>query len=410
MSEQIDRRISFNAGEISPWLDPRLDLEKYQMGCRQLQNIRPMIYGGALKRAGTQYVGRALNDSTAGRLIPWIGAEGQHYVIELSHLKVRIWDADTLVLEDSLVEMEWNPNTAYVAETVVSFEGQRYEVVVDHTSNAGEVGYEFIGTSLDPEIDSGIFEPTGNIVNGYPEYGFFDPNRGNLGSNYLLQQNFFNDGWNLLLEDVEMSNSPLGWASLPNDIGYYDPDQATSWANSNGLGTITAVNKITVGPGQGLQADIEAGNLRPYPSRELATVFTSEQLAEIQYAQQNDVMYLTHPDHQPQVILRTPSDWLMGDVKFAQYLQQRRARGVEQCHYLRGRGQGEALGRVLPIDPGRELGQHARHRRWGNLVGQGNLGGCRRAGRGACLREHDKVRDRPEGALQRAGVRAQCQL
>jgi len=54
MPEIIDRRIAFNAGEISPWLDPRLDLDKYRMGCCRCENMRPTIYGGALRRAGTE--------------------------------------------------------------------------------------------------------------------------------------------------------------------------------------------------------------------------------------------------------------------------------------------------------------------------------------------------------------------
>ena len=112
MSEQIDRRISFNAGEISPWLDPRIDLEKYQMGCRQMENVRGSMYGGAVKRAGTQYLGAALTADTAVRLIPWLGGDGADYVLEFSDMKLRVWNAATL----ELVESE--PDTPLVLDTV----------------------------------------------------------------------------------------------------------------------------------------------------------------------------------------------------------------------------------------------------------------------------------------------------
>lgn len=96
--EVIDRRISFNAGEISPWLDPRIDLEKYHAGCRQLENLRASIYGGAIRRAGTGYKGAALTAGTAVRLIPFLGGNGTDYVLEFSHLKMRVWDAATTLL------------------------------------------------------------------------------------------------------------------------------------------------------------------------------------------------------------------------------------------------------------------------------------------------------------------------
>jgi hypothetical protein len=51
-------------------LDPRIDLDKYQMGCRQMENLRGSIYGGAVKRSGTTYIGAAKTASTAVRPSP----------------------------------------------------------------------------------------------------------------------------------------------------------------------------------------------------------------------------------------------------------------------------------------------------------------------------------------------------
>lgn len=51
----IDRRISFNGGEISPWIDPRVDLEKYRSGCTEQRNFIPKVYGGSFRRPGTLY-------------------------------------------------------------------------------------------------------------------------------------------------------------------------------------------------------------------------------------------------------------------------------------------------------------------------------------------------------------------
>jgi hypothetical protein len=109
MPEILDRRISFNAGEISPWLDPRLDLDKYRMGCHQMENMRPTIYGGALRRAGTEYIGAAKTAATACRLIPFTREISTNYLLEFSHLKMRVWDAATKALV--VIDTAASPNT-----------------------------------------------------------------------------------------------------------------------------------------------------------------------------------------------------------------------------------------------------------------------------------------------------------
>ncbi|QJE99132.1 hypothetical protein [Luteolibacter luteus] len=69
MSRQIERRISFNGGEVSPWIEPRIDLEKYRSSARRMENFRPATYGGAFSRAGTLFVGPQPNAAEAARLV-----------------------------------------------------------------------------------------------------------------------------------------------------------------------------------------------------------------------------------------------------------------------------------------------------------------------------------------------------
>ena len=54
--------ITFNAGELSPKLDSRTDLDKYQGGCRILENFIPTKYGCAERRPGTRFVFDATNN------------------------------------------------------------------------------------------------------------------------------------------------------------------------------------------------------------------------------------------------------------------------------------------------------------------------------------------------------------
>lgn len=80
---------SFNAGELSPQLRGRTDLEKYRNGCSTLQNFLPQIFGPAQKRPGTRFV-RAVKDSTRKvRLIPFEFSATQSVVLEFGHNYIR---------------------------------------------------------------------------------------------------------------------------------------------------------------------------------------------------------------------------------------------------------------------------------------------------------------------------------
>lgn len=48
--------VNFNGGEYSPKIDARSDTEKYVSGCRRLENMIPLIFGGAERRPGTEFI------------------------------------------------------------------------------------------------------------------------------------------------------------------------------------------------------------------------------------------------------------------------------------------------------------------------------------------------------------------
>ena len=103
MSEVLDRRIAFNAGEISQWLDPRIDMDKYRMACRTMQNMRGTIYGGAMRRSGTEYKGAALSSTSQSRLVAFSVNSTTQYIVEFSNLKVRVWSTDSgLIVADNI--------------------------------------------------------------------------------------------------------------------------------------------------------------------------------------------------------------------------------------------------------------------------------------------------------------------
>ena len=76
---------SFNAGELSPTLDGRVDLAKYGSGCSKMENFIPLVQGGARKRSGTRFVKEVKDSTKATRLIPFEFNTDQAYILEFGH-------------------------------------------------------------------------------------------------------------------------------------------------------------------------------------------------------------------------------------------------------------------------------------------------------------------------------------
>jgi len=72
--------ISFNAGELSPQIDARSDVDKYKSGCRRLENMIPKIYGSAERRPGTKYIDTV---NGAGRVVSFIYSNSIAYILLL---------------------------------------------------------------------------------------------------------------------------------------------------------------------------------------------------------------------------------------------------------------------------------------------------------------------------------------
>lgn len=76
---------AFSAGELSPGLLGRVDLQKYHLGCSTLRNFFADYRGGALSRAGTAFVGPSKTRGTSEyppRLIEFAFNLDQGYVLE----------------------------------------------------------------------------------------------------------------------------------------------------------------------------------------------------------------------------------------------------------------------------------------------------------------------------------------
>jgi hypothetical protein len=125
---------ALNAGELSPYMDARADVEKYRSGCRTLENMVVLPYGGVYRRAGTEYLGNAKFDNKRCRLIGFNFSVTTRFVLEFGDLYIRVWGNDSPVLHDA--GSAWVTSTAYAVGDIVTNSGTSYYCVTAHTSAA----------------------------------------------------------------------------------------------------------------------------------------------------------------------------------------------------------------------------------------------------------------------------------
>jgi len=81
---------NFTGGEWSPLLEGRSDLEGYRSACRRMENMRPMVHGGAVMRGGLEFIAEARTGSKPVRLIAFNYSTNTRYVIEAGDKYFRI--------------------------------------------------------------------------------------------------------------------------------------------------------------------------------------------------------------------------------------------------------------------------------------------------------------------------------
>lgn len=87
---------NLNAGEWSPRLYGRVDLQKYPNAARELRNFLPLVEGCITKRPGTRFVAQTRSNAAA-RLMPFEFSTEQSYILEFTAFAMRIYRAKSRV-------------------------------------------------------------------------------------------------------------------------------------------------------------------------------------------------------------------------------------------------------------------------------------------------------------------------
>ena len=183
MATAHPNQTNFVAGEVSPLMNPRVDVEKYFSALKKCENFFVFPQGTAFRRSGTGFI-KPVKDPTAfTRIIPFEFSTVQAYVLEFGNQYMRVFRDEGIVVEpDVAVSGVTQSNPA-----VVSAVGHGYSngdfIVISELEGMDEIDnrcfeianvtantFELVGvdsTGFSPYVSGGKVEKVYEIATPY---------------------------------------------------------------------------------------------------------------------------------------------------------------------------------------------------------------------------------------------------
>lgn len=120
---------SFNAGEMSPLMEGRVDFAKYKSGARTLQNMIVRAQGPVTRRPGTKYIATVKDSNDPVRIIPFEYSTTDAYVIEMGDDYLRFYRNGAQVLDGATayeVNSPWDANDLFEIQFVQDAQTMRF--------------------------------------------------------------------------------------------------------------------------------------------------------------------------------------------------------------------------------------------------------------------------------------------
>lgn len=109
---------NFSSGEVSPQIEGRVDIAKYQNAAATMKNVFVRVFGGAYRRPGTYFVSHTKLSTSAVRLIPFQFSTTQAYMIEAGHEYFRFYKDSGILVSTNPVEIA----TAYTSSNIFNLQ------------------------------------------------------------------------------------------------------------------------------------------------------------------------------------------------------------------------------------------------------------------------------------------------
>lgn len=92
------QQTNFTAGELSPRLYGRTDVDKYSNAAKFMENAHPLVHGGATRRAGTRFAQETKTSSKKSRLVEFIYSKDLAYMLEFGDFYMRAYSPNGVYL------------------------------------------------------------------------------------------------------------------------------------------------------------------------------------------------------------------------------------------------------------------------------------------------------------------------
>ncbi len=336
MARETPIQHSFNAGEWSPRMFGRTDLDKYRAAARLISNWQLIPQGGLVRRSGTRFASFSKNSATeTARLVPFVFSDTQAYVLEIGDRYTRFHTLEgslRLQILTPVRSADLNAITDLLTITGHGYSDGDGVIRITSTGNvpAGLVSGDpyFVRLPFPLLVDAltGVDTVTDDLI--IPA-GHTLGSADNVGPYQLEAPSGFPSG---LLPDTDyfidrgtVSDTRFGLSLIPggarvNIIG-------------TNVGLMTLVPSPTfvasnfwfvADPGDPPLNMTDTGTLihtvtpDAVPAHvELATPWNLSELAALNFTQSADVLTIVHPDHRPQTISRISAQgFVLDDAQF----------------------------------------------------------------------------------------------
>lgn len=154
MAKATPIKVSFNAGELSAYLDGRTDQGKYFNGCSLLENFLPLIEGPITRRGGTYFAQEVKASSQYTWLVPFRFNVNQSFVLEFGNQYIRFFTSRGVVTE--------------AAKTITAATKANPCVITSNAHGYSNGDYIYIlGIAGMTELNGGYFKVAGVTANTF---------------------------------------------------------------------------------------------------------------------------------------------------------------------------------------------------------------------------------------------------
>lgn len=333
---------SFNGGELSDEVLGRTDLAQYSSGLTRCENFIVHTEGGLHRRPGSRFSTDTLDGNVRSRLIPFVFANDQAYMLEFSHKKIRVmaYGAAYNGAPFKTGPVEVSSNTFLSADRDTTTNELKTVLPHGYTHLQGEVYTPVSDATFDPTDDYWVVLPQpasgaqssidvdNNTLTSSAAFTWVD----NMGPFRLTTDGQFPGGLSPFTDYYVRDISSNTFRISLTAGGTRDAISGTG----SGTWTLTPTNDylrtklrlsadssgspiLSIGAGVGgvLTERFDSGD--PSSSAtpvymEIATTFEESHLADIHFAQSADILFIAHPSFRPHQLARTHVGEVLWDV------------------------------------------------------------------------------------------------